>query len=56
MSLLTNYLKKKETIFIPGDFNINLLNYDIHLPADEFLDSLFISLLSSPWLQLTPKH
>ena len=41
MTLLTNYLKKKnKTLFLFVDFNINLLNDDIHPPTDEFLDSL----------------
>ena len=38
ISFLINYLKK-ETIFRLGNFNINLLNYDIHHPSNEFLDS-----------------
>ena len=29
-----------KTIFFLGDFNINLLNYNIHPPTNEFLDSL----------------
>ena len=32
--------KENKTIFLLGDFNINLLNYDIHPPTDEFLDFL----------------
>ena len=31
--------KENKTIFLLGDFNINLLNYDIHLTTNEFLDS-----------------
>ena len=32
--------KENKTIFVLGDFNINLLNYDIHPPTNEFLGSL----------------
>ena len=31
--------KANETVFFLGDFNIDLLNYDQHLPTNEFLDS-----------------
>ena len=31
---------KNKTIFVPGDFNINLLNYDIHPRTNDFLNSL----------------
>ena len=40
MSFLINYLKKIK-LFLLGDFNINLSNYDIHQLTNEFLDSLF---------------
>ena len=32
--------QESKTIFILGNVNINLLNYDIHPPTNEFLDSL----------------
>ena len=32
--------EENKSIFLLGDFNINLLNYDIHLPTKAFLDSL----------------
>ena len=38
--LLDKLSKENKTIFLLGDFNINLLNYDIHPPTNEFLDSL----------------
>ena len=38
--LLDKLFKENKTIFLLGDFNINLLNYDIHPPTDEFLESL----------------
>ena len=38
--LLDKLSKENKTIFLLGDFNINLLNYDIHPLTNEFLDSL----------------
>ena len=38
--LLDKLPKENKTIFFLGDFNINFLNNDIHLPTNEFLDSL----------------
>ena len=37
--ILDKLSKENKTIFLLGDFNINLLNCDIHLPTNEFLDS-----------------
>ena len=45
--LVDKLSKENKTIFLLDDFNINLLNYDIHPPTDEFLDSR--SSLSSPY-------
>ena len=39
-NLLDKLSKENKTVFILGDFNINLLNYDQHSLANEFLDSL----------------
>ena len=38
--LLDKLSKENKTIFLLGDFNINLLNYDIHPPTNGFLDYL----------------
>ena len=38
--LLDKLSKENKTIFLLGDFNSNLLNYDIHCPTNVFLDSL----------------
>ena len=38
--LLDRLSKENKRVFLLGDFNINLLNYNDHQPADEFLDSL----------------
>ena len=32
--------EEQKQIFLLGDFNINLLNYNEHQPTNEFLDSL----------------
>ena len=49
--LLDKLSKENKTIFLLGDFNINFLNYNIHLPTNEFLDSLsshyFLPIVSS---------
>ena len=38
-SLLPNLINKR--VFIMGDFNINLLNYDSHIPTNDFTNTLF---------------
>ena len=38
--LLDKLSKENKQVFLLGDFNINLLNYNDHQPTDEFLDSL----------------
>ena len=38
-NLLENISKKQKSIFLLGDFNVNLLNYNEHNPTTEFLDS-----------------
>ena len=38
--LLDKLSKENKTIFLFGDFNIDLLNFDINPPTNEFLDSL----------------
>ena len=50
--LLENISKEQKSIFILGDFNVNLLNYNEHNQTNEFLDSLaansFIPLILQP--------
>ena len=50
--LLENISKEKKSIFLLGDFNVNLLNYNEHNQINEFLDSLasnsFIPLVLQP--------
>ena len=38
--LLENVSKEQKSIFLLGDFNVNLLNYNEHNQTTEFLDSL----------------
>ena len=61
--LLDNLSKENKTIFLLGDFNINLLKYDIHPPTNEFLDfslrhllTFFPIFYNLVGLQLTQKH
>ena len=50
--LLENISNKQKTIFLLGDFNVNLLNYNEHNQTNEFLDSVasnsFIPLILQP--------
>ena len=50
--LLENISKEKKYIFLLGDFNVNLLNYNEHNQTNGFLDSLtsnsFIPLMLQP--------
>ena len=50
--LLENTSKEQKSIFLLGDFNVNLLNYNEHNETNESLDSLasnsFISLIVQP--------
>ena len=49
-NILNNLLKKinleQKTVFLLGDFNIDLMHYNEHKPTNEFLDSL----ASNPYL------
>ena len=50
--LLKNISKEQKSIFLLGDFDVNLLNYNEHNQTNEFLDSLasnsFIPLILQP--------
>ena len=41
--LLENISKEQKSIFLLGDFNVNLLNYNEHNQTNEFLDSLALN-------------
>ena len=38
--MLEKVSKEQKQTFLLGDFNINLLNYNVHQPTNDFLDSL----------------
>ena len=40
IKVLENLSKEQKSVFLLGDFNIDLLNYNVHNPTNEFLDSL----------------
>ena len=50
--LVENISKEQKSVFLLGDFNVNLLNYNEHNQTNEFLDSLasnsFIPLILQP--------
>ena len=39
-NLLEKISKEQKSVFLLGDFNITLLNYNVHNPTNELLDSL----------------
>ena len=45
-NLLEKISKEQKSVFLLGHFNINLLNYNVHNPTNEFSDSL----ASNPFL------
>ena len=51
--LLHKISKEQKQIFLLGDFNINLLNYNEHQTTNEFLDSLASNTIISYILQPT---
>ena len=61
-NLLEKVSKEQKSVFLLGDFNINLLNYNVHSPTNEFLDSLAsnfflpFSYCSQLELLVTQKH
>ena len=53
--------KEQKSVFLLGDFDISLLNYNVHNPTAEFLDSLASNLFyhlfcSQLELLATQKH
>ena len=51
--LIDKISKEEKNIYLLGEFNINLLNYNEHRPTNDFLDSLASSSLLSYILQPT---
>ena len=39
-NILEKISKEQKSIFLLSDFNIKLLNYNVHNPTNEFMDSL----------------
>ena len=39
-ALLEKLAKEQKTVFLPGDFNVDLLKYEQHKATNEFLGSL----------------
>ena len=52
-NLLDKLSKENKTVFLLGDFNIDLLNYDQHSLTNEFLESLSSHVLLPHILQPT---
>ena len=56
--LLDKLSKENKQVFLLGDLNFNLLNYNYHQPIDELFDSLasnsFIPFYSQPDLLVIP--
>ena len=44
--LLGKLSRENKTVFLLGEFSIDLLNFDQHLPTNEFLDSLSLPICS----------
>ena len=51
--MLEKVSKEQKQIFLLGDFNINLLNYNVYQPTNHFLDSLASNSIISYVLQPT---
>ena len=51
--MLEKVSKEQKQVFLFGDFNINLLNYNVHQPTNDFLDSLACNSIMSYILQPT---
>ena len=41
--IMTKIENENKLVFIMGDFNINLLNYENHTPKSDFLNTLFVN-------------
>ena len=52
-NLLQKISKEQKFVFLLGDFNINLMNYNVHKPTNEFLNSLAFNSFSPYILQPT---
>ena len=52
MNVLEQIRQESKIVYLMGDYNINLLNSDTHIPSGEFMDILysneFLPLISRP--------
>ena len=46
--LLEKISKESKSIFLLGDFNVDLLKYDHHARTNDFLDSMFLPHIIQP--------
>ena len=53
-NLFEKVSKEQKSVFRLGSFNINLLNYNVHNPTNEFLDSLASNSLLKDFCILHP--
>ena len=53
-NLLDKVSKEQKSVFLLGDFNVNLLSYNNHNPTNEFLDFLASNSFVPYVLQPTP--
>ena len=60
LNSLLEKISKQKSVFLLGDFNINLMNYIVHNPTNGFLDSLasnsYLTSCSQLELVVTQKH
>ena len=54
--LLDNISKESKSIFLVGDFNVDLLKYDHHAQTNEFLDSLSSHMFFTKTLYLSKQQ
>ena len=50
-SILNEINNNKQTVYILGDMNIDLLKYDSHLPTENYIDMLFANFILSYYNQ-----
>ena len=59
-SLLDKVSKEQKSVFLLGEYNVNLLNYNNHNPTNELLDSFacnsFVPYILQPTQLPTLKH
>ena len=50
--ILSKMQKEEEICYLMGDYNINLFNYEVHIPTAEFVDLMynhsFVPLINRP--------